>query len=242
MTLVASLPMYEVPQTRAYWDTLWGHFSVALRDHGFDAPDTLCRPRTLDAHWRDPDLLLSQSCGLPYRTGLTDVADVVGTFDFGLEGCLPGHYRSVLVMRAGQTQPLDTALRGRLAINGHDSQSGAHVLAVMGADLARAVVTGAHVNSIRAVAAGAADLAAIDAQTWVIAQRTVPEAAELEVVHRTVPTPGLPLITARGRDGSAVFAALCDGFDTCPPMVLQSLDIRALVPLTTADFLRSDAF
>lgn len=58
------------------------------------------------------------------------------------------------------------------------------------------IETGGHRASIRAVAAGRASLAAIDAKTWTLAQRFEPEALELTVIGWTSKCKGLPFVTA----------------------------------------------
>jgi ABC-type phosphate/phosphonate transport system substrate-binding protein len=91
----------------------------------------------------------------------------------------------------------------RLAYNAPDSLSG---LLALQRDLESQgsglhiftdlIETGGHRAAIRAVAAGKADVAAIDAKTWSLAQRFEPEARKLAVVGRTGPRRGLPFITA----------------------------------------------
>ena len=56
--------------------------------------------------------------------------------------------------------------------------------------------------------AGGADLAAIDAVSWRLAQRFLPEAARLRVLMLTDPTPGLPYIAARGTETGPHAAAV----------------------------------
>jgi len=53
----------------------------------------------LIAHWRAPELLFSQTCSLPFNTKLADVTEIVGTPDYGLDGCPPGHDRSEIIVR-----------------------------------------------------------------------------------------------------------------------------------------------
>ena len=58
------------------------------------------------------------------------------------------------------------------------------------------------------VAAGGADLAAVDAVSWRYARRFLPEAGRLRVLMLTDPTPGLPYIAAKGADTGPRAAAL----------------------------------
>ena len=97
--------------------------------------------------------------------------------------------------------PLLTGLR--LAFNAMDSLSGylalKRDLEAQGSGLHifnELVRTGGHRASIRAVAEGRADVAAVDAKTWGLAQRFEPAARELAVVGWTGRRKGLPFVMA----------------------------------------------
>lgn len=207
--MIASLPMYDRPETRAANDRFWNGIrevlSGTLPERERNAlPDRLDRDGDSWEIWRSPDLIFSQTCGLPYRTRLADVAVLIGTPDYGLPGCPPGRYNSVFVMRSGDGR-IDPAEWPRLllACNESGSQSGwaapqAHLLS-FGGGFDRVTLTGSHRSSAIAVAEGGADIAAIDAQTWRMILRWDGFAASLKEVARTRPTPGLPFICAAGR-------------------------------------------
>ncbi|MEO0914797.1 MAG: PhnD/SsuA/transferrin family substrate-binding protein [Pseudomonadota bacterium] len=240
---VASLPMYLSGQSRGDWAALWSLARDALRAMEIDAPEALGEPDDLSAHWRAPDLLLSQTCAKPYRDGLRGRVQLLGAFDFGLEACPPGYYRSALVARAEDRRSLDPLLTsGRIAINGRDSQSGSVVLQRLDADLRGALVTGAHLRSIEAVAAGRADLAAIDANTWRHALRHEAPARGLRVCGWTKPTPGLPLITAPGQPADSIRAALGHAVAAMPGDLAARLGIVGWVALPEALYADGSAF
>ena len=208
----ASLPMYDPPSCRAANDRLWAGLRDALRAEGHAAPEALSRPNDLMAHWLDPRLVLSQTCGLPFRHLLCGRVTLVGTPDYGLEDCPPGHYRSVIIARADDPRTDLGALAGaRMAFNEGLSQSGWgapwRLAQSRGLRLAPTLRTGAHRLSARAVAEGRADWAALDAVTWRLLCRDEPWSATLRVVETTPPTPGLPLIAAQGADAAALLAA-----------------------------------
>jgi hypothetical protein len=69
---------------RAATDALWAALRDAMRHRGLPAPEALARDA---AHWTDPNLALSQTCGMPFRLGLHARVTLLGPFDFGLEGC-----------------------------------------------------------------------------------------------------------------------------------------------------------
>ncbi|MFP4239579.1 MAG: phosphate/phosphite/phosphonate ABC transporter substrate-binding protein [Rhodosalinus sp.] len=235
--MIAALPMYARPETAGATARLW----AAIRDALGAGPRSLAEPEDLWALWQAPDLLLAQTCGLPYRAHLKDRVTLVGTPDFGLPGCAPGWYRSVYVVRNGTARHLDDLRSPRLALNEPLSQSGwaapaAH-FAATGRSLGPLLVTGSHATSARAVAEGAADLAALDAQTWRLLARHDPVAEHLEVVGMTPPSPGLPLITARGRDPDPLARAVEAGIAALAPADRAALGLRGLVRIPAAVYL-----
>ena len=107
--MIASLPMYDRPDLAHQTAALWELIRDALRAEGVAAPDTLTpAPADLFQHWQVPDLVLSQTCGFPYRTRLHGHVTLIGTPDYGLEGCPPGHYRSVIVARGDDVRTDNT--------------------------------------------------------------------------------------------------------------------------------------
>lgn len=235
----ASLPMYDRPEMRAQTDRFWVLSRTSLRDRGIPAPEALTR--TFDSPWdlwQSPDLLLSQTCGLPLRARLHDRVQLVATPDYSLPGCAPGYYSSVLVTRAALADRPFAELLQRVAANEGLSQSGwgalcAHA-ARQGLTPSRPILTGGHALSARAVLEGRADLAALDAQTWRLLKRYEPDLASLHEITRTAPTPALPLITAQGRDPEPILAALEEALAALPPADRQTLGLTgfARIPLT----------
>ena len=209
MSLRATLPMYDWPEARAQVDTFYG----ALRARVPELPATLTRPTTeaaLHALWRDPALVLGQTCWGPLQAGLSVHVHVLGQPDYSdVPGGQGVRYRSAIVMRTGLACAVpdhDAAClpqglaQMRAAINAPDSLSGCIALAQdMGQpDLAhRALVTGSHRAALRAVAGAEADFAAIDCRSWAMALAHEPAAQGLVVVGWTALRPGLPFITSR---------------------------------------------
>ena len=223
---VAALPMYDWPEARDANDRLWAGVRDRLRARGVPAPEGLSRDLPLMAGWTHPRLVLGQTCGLPLVRELAGRVAVVGGEDRGLPGCPPGWYRSAVVVRADDPRGGLADFRGAaLAVNGFDSQSGwgsilhhAAPLARGGRFFGRVRVTGAHVRSVERVAAGAADLAAIDLVTWGYCLRHRAAAGRLRVLMLTDPTPGLPYIAAPGADVAALRAALAEASPGFVPM------------------------
>ena len=237
MTGIASLPMYDLPGLEGETDILWGCLRDALHEGGLQAPQGLDRAEPDAVHWRAPDLVLGHTCGLPLVKGMAGEATVLGAFDFGLEECPPGFYNSVIIGRGGDLG--DDLIGASYAYNSRHSQSGYAALKTkFGARLGDGVETGSHLASLAHVAEGVADVAAIDAVTWRLAVRTGFGDnlwQRVDQIGRTDPTPGLPLITAPGRDPGPFQRALTKGiaaFAARPNI----LGIRGFVAFDLADY------
>jgi ABC-type phosphate/phosphonate transport system substrate-binding protein len=241
--MIASLGMYDFGSIRAANDRLWVLIRTALRDHGIAAPEDLTRgDAAYWPTWTSPDLVLSQTCGYPFRARLQGKVTYVGTPDYGVEGCPPGYYRSVFVARADDPRRALAAFDGaRFAYNDALSQSGWAAPQTHAARVSlyfpATVETGGHLHSARAVAEGRADLAALDAVTHALMQGTDPVADALRVVGVTDPSPGLPVITARGQDPDPIFAALGQAIAVLAAGDRQTLRLRGLVRIPLADYL-----
>ncbi|SER06364.1 phosphate/phosphite/phosphonate ABC transporter substrate-binding protein [Thalassovita taeanensis] len=236
--MIAALGMYDRPETAAANDRLW----AAIRDQIGDGPTALTRDRDFHEIWTDPDLLFAQTCGLPFRTSLRDRVALIGTPDYGLPGCAPGYYHSSLVVRRADpaTQLADFAEK-TIAYNGPDSQSGwaAPMAAAATANIsfAHTLRTGAHRASALAVAEGRADIAAIDSVTWALLCQNDTVANDLRVLTTTAPTPGLPYITAPGRDTGSLFAATAAAIAALSPQDRETLHLTGLVAIPASAYL-----
>lgn len=240
--MIASLPMYDRPELRAETDRYWALIRQELAARGIDAPEALSRgDEALLPHWESPDLILSQTCGFPYRARLHGQVTLVGTPDFGNEGCAPGYYRSVLIARADDVRDGFAAFDGaRIAYNDGLSQSGwaapINHAAARGVRLLPGVETGSHRASFRAVAEGRAELAAIDALTWRLI-REFEDTSAVKVVGATDPTPALPYITAKGRDAAAIFDAVAAAIARLPQADRDRLHLRGIVRIPADEYL-----
>jgi ABC-type phosphate/phosphonate transport system substrate-binding protein len=239
--VIASLPMYLTPETRAAHDALWALIRDGLRARGIAAPDALDHDILPMQSWSAPDLVLGQICNLPYRKYFRDSLTVIGTADYGLEGCAPGQYRSLIIVRPGHpAERLEDLDGATIAYSEADSCSGWGTLAVWclrkGIRLRPNLKTGAHRHSIEAVARGEADMAAIDAQTFRVLSRTVSETAQVRVIRATAATPGMSFVT-RGTDDPALYReAIAAAIETLDPDHRSALGLRAIVKLPVSAF------
>lgn len=190
----------------------------------------------LETLWRHPGLLLAQTCWGPMiETDLQSHVRVVHQPDYSaFEGGQGTFYSSAIVMRAIQSPtrapadgsavlPLDLLRGSRFAFNDPHSRSGRLGLKAdldaVGEGLAifaELVQTGAHRLSIRAVAEGRADVAAIDCRSWALAQRFEPAAAGLQAVGWTARRLGLPFVAAEKLPGEALSAVRRSCEDVSP--------------------------
>lgn len=193
------------------------------------APDpATLPPDELDYHklWLHPALLFAQACWGPMELGLSKHVQVVGQPSYdAYEGGQGELYSSALVMRTGEGPkarsprdgspflPLDLIRGKRFTFNGLDSMSG---IIALTRDLQAAgesldifssrSESGGHRGSIVAVAEGKADIAAIDCESWALAQRFEPAALKVVIVGWTARRKGLPYITAATTPSKTVAA------------------------------------
>jgi len=242
--MIAALPMYDFGDLVPANDAFWGLIRHALRDAGQAAPDHLTHGAPdLWRQWKAPDLVLSQTCGYPFRNHLHGHVTLVGTPDYGLPGCPPGHYHSVFVARADDHRSTLGDFRGaRLAYNDVLSQSGWSAaqthLGSLGLPPLAGLQTGSHRASALAAADGRADLASLDAVTWRHLQRLDHVTQRLRVLDRTLPTPGLPLISRAGADGAALFHAVAHAIAALPAGARATLGITGLIAIPAEHYLR----
>jgi ABC-type phosphate/phosphonate transport system substrate-binding protein len=164
-------------------------------------------PADLPAFWRRRDVLISQTCGYPYMTGLRGMVTLLATPCYDFAGCSGSDYSSVIVVRDGDGIGVLADAAGRkVAVNDVHSNSGMNVLRHAVAPLARdgsffgaTIQSGSHAASVRLVREGVADIAAIDCVTYgYLAQEDPDAVAGVKVLGYSARSPGLPLIAGGG--------------------------------------------
>lgn len=234
--MIASLMMYARPEIAAENAAYWALIRAALVRRGIAAPDSLSNDAPEFDVWLSPELVFSQTCGMPYRRRLWDHVALIGTADYGLPGCPPGYYRSAVVVRANDSRDDPAAFReARFVYSQACSQSGYgaayHWAKDHGFWFADKRASGAHQRSARMVAEGAADIAAIDAQTWRLIQRYDGFAQDLRVIGWTEPTPGLPYVTANRAAAPAMFDAVSEAIAALDPVGRDRLGLVGVVQI-----------
>ncbi|PSL21187.1 phosphate/phosphite/phosphonate ABC transporter substrate-binding protein [Shimia abyssi] len=240
--MIASLMMYARPELADAHANFWRHISARLIASGVKSPNDLSQSTEEFHVWTHPNLTLSQTCGMPYRLWLHDQVSLVGTPDYTLPDCPPGYYNSAIIVRADDPRADVTAYRDAIfAYNQTFSQSGYAApwwhLKPHGFWFNSTFHSGAHLASARAVADGAADIAALDAVSWRQMQTYDPIAARLRVLNFTAPTPGLPLITARNNDPDIVFEAVSNAINDLSDLERTALGLTGLVRIPKERYL-----
>ena len=214
----ASFPWYDLPSVQWANDSLW-------QATGF--PGELDRHQSVSDFWHDPDLLVTQACGLDLFLSEAPIEPVAAPV-FDLD-CEAGMYFSYIVGN----------VNGRVAaVNSLSSRSGWSALLTI-CTPQRVVVTGSHQASLQALKAGIADVAAIDAVSWSIIERDAPaKVAGLEIVERSSEAPSPPYVVRRGNEREDVFRSLSSALES-PGSIdsKKALFIKDIIPVQRHHYL-----
>jgi ABC-type phosphate/phosphonate transport system substrate-binding protein len=181
---------------------------------------------------------------MPYRNVLHGKVQLVGTPDYGLPDCPPGHYFSAIVVRKNDPrQTLKDYAEATFAYNMESSQSGfaapLNYAADRGVSFTNRVESHGHVKSANMVANGQADIAAIDAVTWMLIERHDAFSSKLRVLERTTPsTPVLPLITSLTLDVDQVYDAVNQAIQDLPQDMRDAMFLKGIVKIPASDYLK----
>ncbi len=249
---VATLSMYDWPETSYAMDRLWDGICAELLDRGIDAPVALNRQEHPVRLWSKPELIIGQTCGWPYANYLREQVVPFARFAYDLHDCEPGNYNSVYIGNSDEdadhlADPQSFDFIEKLAINGDDSQSGFHVFAEITGKPSeesipkeKRILTGAHRNSVAAVASGEANVAAIDAVAFELAKRYDTEAvSNIVVLGNSRSKPGLPLITSKANAHLVpeLTQAVKSAVDNAESSILETLLITGVVDAKEDDYL-----
>lgn len=241
--MIANLPMYDRPELDTANLRFWHLIRQALYARGIEAPENLAQSNDMMAVWTDPSLVLSQTCGMPYRKHLHGKVNLVGTPDYDLPDCPAGHYYSVIVVR--KTDPR-TALKDFenpiFAFNEEISQSGfaapLNHAAAQGVRFDNRIQSFGHAISAKMVATGQADIAALDAVTWTFVDRYDEFAKDLRVLEITAPpTPVLPFITSTNHDPDLIFGAIEQAIKQLTADEKAALSLKGIIKIPAEDYL-----
>jgi ABC-type phosphate/phosphonate transport system substrate-binding protein len=243
---VAALPMYALQGMAPLNEALWAAIRADLDAEGIGnlpahlSPSALALPAAIV-----PATLFSQMCGYPLLRLYAGQYRLLGTPRYDLPGCgldadgMPTHRSFIVVSRASEAREIADLRGGRFAVNGFDSNSGMNLPRRLFAPFAKGraffsdvTVSGGHLRSMEAVAAGEADAASIDCVTYGFCRIFRPALVdELRIVAETPISPAIPFITAAATPPETA-AALTRAL-TASPMVreaLAALHVTAVVP------------
>jgi ABC-type phosphate/phosphonate transport system substrate-binding protein len=200
--------MYPFEPIRAAWDTLW----AAVHRSAPWTPATLRWTDDVHATWTDPNCVVGQACGWPVAALLRDSVAVVGAFTLTVPDARGHRYRSVLVGR--DRRPLaELAEAGAVVVaNSADSLSGwISFLAAAGEAgvgtrwPGEVMWSGAHLESVRHLHEGRADVACIDALSLTYIRRLYPELVSgLHEIGNGPLVPSPPVIVPSATAGALV--------------------------------------
>jgi ABC-type phosphate/phosphonate transport system substrate-binding protein len=200
---IASMPWYDLPETREFTDGFWRAVAGQLRASGVNlVPDSLERDLHHSEQWLHPSLMFTQACGYDVALDSGRFLRAVAAPCFLWPGCNAHYYSSFVVVRDEGIKGLPD-LRGlRAVINNESSHSGANSFRAMIAPLSRdgrffgeVKVSGAHVSSLEMIHRGEVDVACIDCVTWGLLARFRPAILQgLHVISQTPPAPAPPYV------------------------------------------------
>tara|TARA_B100000902_G_C27279509_1_gene900860 strand:+ start:332 stop:1057 length:726 start_codon:yes stop_codon:yes gene_type:complete len=235
--------MYARPELDDTIAQFWDLIRKNLYQKGISSPINLSQDAEDINSWLDPNLVLSQTCGMPYRNILHGKVQLVGTPIYDLPDCPPGHYFSVIVVRKDDPRStLKEYSQAVLAYNMEISQSGyaapLNHAATQGIRFPNRVKSHGHVKSAEMVARGEADIAAIDAVTWMLIKRHEAFISNLRVLERTTPTtPVLPLITSLTLNADQIYNAVKQAIQDLSQDMRDAMLLKGIVKIPTSEYL-----
>ena len=191
---------------KSAWKTLlspFGKIVQEISDQEQIGPIQICFDTNADT-FRSPNLLIGHTCGYPYVTQWNKSHRLICVPEFDIPGCDGKHYSSWFVCGSKDRRDSIEAFKGGIAaINAVNSNSGMNVLRYQVSQFAKkdrffndVLISGSHLASLRAVADGLADIAAIDAVSYHhIVQAEPALARQTRIWGQSVKTTGLPFIT-----------------------------------------------
>jgi ABC-type phosphate/phosphonate transport system substrate-binding protein len=218
----ASLAMYPFEPLHRAWERVWS----AIHDQAPWTPESLRWDGDAPDHWTDPDCLVAQACGWPVVTSLRGHVEVVGAFTLALNDGDGHRYRSVVMANRRAALADLVAERAIAAVNAPDSLSGwvsllAAAVGPGGAWPGPVRWTGGHVESLRALRDGRADVASIDALSLSFVRRYHPDlVVGLHEIDRGPWVPSLPVVVRAGTPAPRV--------DVLRRAIVGAFDGRAL--------------
>lgn len=240
--MIANLPMYHRPELEDAHNRFWQLIKKYLKECNIESPKKLSQDAGEMEVWQRSDLVLSQACGMPYRKILHGKVTLIGTPEFGINGCPSGYYRSAFVVHKNDERSCLADYENALfAYNNEMSQSG---FSAAKAETKKhkfwfqdTVCSGGHLNSAEMVASKKAEIAAIDAVSLTLMERYDDFYADIKIICWTKPTPALPYITAIDQSKANYFNAIKNAIDALSQEDRKLLMIKDLINISSDIYL-----
>ena len=225
--MIANLPMYHRPELIEAHEALWGLIRDNLRKSGIHCPDELDYDAGEMDAWSSPFLFFSQTCGRPFKNHLSERVTLIGTPDYGLQGCEPGYYRSAYVIHKNDARTeLKDFKKAKFAYNDDGSQSGYFVTNNY---FENQICSGSHIKSAKMITDQKAEIAAVDAVSLKFMHKYDDFAKDIKVLEWTKPTPTLPIIAYKGADQSEFYGAIQSAIASLSTEYREDLSLNGLV-------------
>lgn len=213
---IASLPWYDLPETRPWLTRLWKSLSWHMSECGLSGvPARLNRRLSVPHLFCHRRLMFGQCCGYDLVYGYSGCVQLVATPVFSAPGCEGPRYRSLVIVRKDCPATDIGGLRGGVCIlNSYNSHSGTNALREIVAPLSRngrffsrVIISGGHINSLAALLAHRGDVMAMDCVMHELLRRHRPAALdETRVMGCSSLVPAPPYITSAATTTDAVEA------------------------------------
>lgn len=200
---------------------------------------------------RHPQMLLGHTCGYPLMRYLQHDCDPICVPVFDVDGCDGKYYSSHFIVHSdSDIDHLAQCRNHTAAINGPDSNSGMNVLRhalsrldVQAPFFSQVIVSGTHLNSVKAVADKTATLAAIDSVSFALIRDEWPQlAAQVRTVGYSAQTCGLPIVTPTARrdedDADSITHALNEALRGLSAECRNTLHLVEFETVTIEDYQR----
>ena len=235
--------MYNRAETKIANQEFYAYIFQELASRKINAPKKLSKNEGSIDFWGSKEFFFSQTCGLPYRLFLSDKVTLIGTPDYGLEGCKPGYYNSVFVVRnEDNSKILSDFLSLKFAYNELYSQSGWAAadehLGRLTKKFGNLILSGSHRSSAKLVSEGKADIAAIDALSFKFIKQYDSFSSNLSIIENTRPTPGLPFIAYLGANEKLFFEAITQAIKLLTSKTREILHLKGLVKISKSEYLK----
>ena len=243
--------MYDFPEVQDSTEKLLAALVEALESCNETAhvqtPDSSVHAELMKM-WRSNDMVLSQSCGLPFMEELHQFVNVIGTPTWTDVSDEHGRYQTVIVVRESLDVSSVAELGGlRPVVSNTQSLSGWCSLGVAIAEVTNDssfvrpfVQSGGHARSLQMLQDNNADFASIDAATFRLLKRHRPKLTNgLRLIGRGPVVPATPLHVSKTRtaslsDVSDAVSGVLDRPDL--QSALADIGISGFVRLANSDY------